>query len=84
MSSSFKRKDIEPFKFKRKHLCAGEGVGSSVSAFLEGATVYEVEYCAYSELRRPIKNQSSAAGKFEVMVNRGRTGVSYSLPTTGT
>ncbi|KAM1369969.1 hypothetical protein ACFX15_039751 [Malus domestica] len=62
----------------------GEGVGSSISAFLEGATVYEVEYCAYSELRRPIKNRSSAAGKFEVMVNRGRTGVSYSLPTSGT
>ncbi|KAM1262722.1 hypothetical protein ACFX13_028486 [Malus domestica] len=62
----------------------GEGVGSSVSAFLEGATVYEVEYCAYLELRRPIKDQSSAAGKFEVIGNRGRTGVSYSLLTSGT
>lgn len=59
----------------------GEGVGSSISSFLEGATVYEAEYCAYSELQRPIfcNDQSSIAGKFEVLTNLGQTGVSYSL-----
>ncbi|XP_050386347.1 uncharacterized protein LOC126802717 [Argentina anserina] len=59
----------------------GEGVGSSITAFLEGATVYEAEYCAYSKLRRPIfcNDQSTTAGKFEVLTNIGQTGVSYSL-----
>lgn len=63
------------------YACAGEGVGSSISSFLEGATVYEAEYCAYSELQRPIfcNDQSSTAGKFEVLTNLGQTGVSYSL-----
>ncbi|ONI22358.1 hypothetical protein PRUPE_2G124000 [Prunus persica] len=59
----------------------GEGVGSSISLFLEGATVYEVNYCAYSELRRPVfdKDQPTTAGKFEVVKNLRQTGLSYSL-----
>ncbi|KAL6124532.1 hypothetical protein ACLB2K_077044 [Fragaria x ananassa] len=57
----------------------GEGVGTSITAFLEGATVYEAEYCAYSKLRRPINDPSPTAGKFEVLTNIGQTGLSYSL-----
>ncbi|KAL6129086.1 hypothetical protein ACLB2K_072439 [Fragaria x ananassa] len=57
----------------------GEGVGTSITAFLEGATVYEAEYCAYSKLRRSINDQSPTAGKFEVLTNIGQTGLSYSL-----
>ncbi|KAK8487865.1 hypothetical protein V6N11_047422 [Hibiscus sabdariffa] len=45
----------------------GEGVGVSISGFLEHTTVVEVEYCAYSELRRSIssKNGLITAGNFE-------------------
>lgn len=58
---------------------AGEGVGVSVSAFLEDTTVIEVDYCAYSELRRPVswKNESFSAGNFEVLTKSGQTGVTY-------
>ncbi|XVE74083.1 hypothetical protein DITRI_Ditri11bG0170700 [Diplodiscus trichospermus] len=57
----------------------GEGVGVSVSGFLEDMTVLEVDYCAYSELRRPIscKNEKFTAGKFEVLTKSGQTGVTY-------
>ena len=33
---------------------SGEGVGVAVSKFMEGVTVYEVEYCAYAVLKRPV------------------------------
>ncbi|KAH7519137.1 hypothetical protein FEM48_Zijuj08G0003900 [Ziziphus jujuba var. spinosa] len=58
----------------------GEGVGVSVSAHKEGVTVYEVQYCAFAELRRPIiinKDQSSTPGNFEVLTQNGQTGISF-------
>ncbi|PKI55055.1 hypothetical protein CRG98_024562 [Punica granatum] len=55
-----------------------EGVGVAVSAFLEGITVYEVDYCTFAQLRRSISSQepSLAAGEFEVL-NPGQTGIRY-------
>lgn len=57
----------------------GEGVGVSVSAFFEGTTVYEVDYCAYSHLRRPIskENKFFNGGNFELLTNISQTGISY-------
>ncbi|KAK8479928.1 hypothetical protein V6N11_014289 [Hibiscus sabdariffa] len=57
----------------------GEGVSVSVSSFLEDITVIEVDYCAYSELRRPVswRNASVTAGNFEVLTKSGHTGVTY-------
>ncbi|KAJ1439483.1 hypothetical protein SESBI_02423 [Sesbania bispinosa] len=57
----------------------GEGVGVALSSFKKGAIVYEVDYCAYVELRRPIfkKDQTFTAGEFEVLTQTGQTGVSY-------
>ncbi|KAK6918631.1 Histidine phosphatase superfamily, clade-1 [Dillenia turbinata] len=57
----------------------GEAVGVAVYAFLKDTSVYEVEYCAYSQLRRSItfgEDQTSTAGNFEV-INRGQTGISF-------
>jgi len=50
----------------------------SISAFLKGATVYEVEYCAYFNLERPIflKDKPFTAGKFELLTNPSQTGIS--------
>nr|XP_043619370.1 uncharacterized protein LOC122591210 [Erigeron canadensis] len=61
----------------------GEGVGSSVSAYTpDHLTVYEVEYCAYSVLKRTIEeNESVAPGEFEVCFNYGHTGV-FTMPST--
>ncbi|KAK3019680.1 hypothetical protein RJ639_004155 [Escallonia herrerae] len=64
----------------------GEGVGVSVSAFLKEVTVYEVEYCAYSHLKRPIifkEDQSFTAGDFEVLI-KGQTGISLCPTSTPT
>lgn len=63
----------------------GEGVGVSVSASLKDVTVYEVDYCAYTELRRPISgdNESFTAGDFEVLTNPVQSGISY-LPASTT
>lgn len=60
---------------------AGEGVGVALSSFKKGAEVYEVDYCGYVELRRPIfkKDQSFTLGEFEVLTHSGQTGVSYSI-----
>lgn len=46
-------------------------------------TVYEVDYCAYTQLRRPIfiQNKSLKTGEFQVLMNHGQTGVSY-LPAS--
>ncbi|XP_016182750.1 uncharacterized protein LOC107624806 [Arachis ipaensis] len=54
----------------------GEGVGVALSSFKKGTTVYEVDYCGYVELRRPIfkKDQSFVAGEFEVT---GQTAVNF-------
>ncbi|KAJ4727234.1 Phosphoglycerate mutase family protein [Melia azedarach] len=61
----------------------GEAVGVAVSAFLKDVTVYEVDYCAYAELRRPIsiKNESFSAGDFEVLINPAQTGIQF-LPSS--
>ena len=61
---------------------SGEGVGVSVSSFLEDITVDAVEYCAYSQLRRHVfhKNKSFTAGEFEVLTHNGRTGIGYKIP----
>lgn len=55
----------------------------AVSAFLNNATVYEVDYCAYVELKRPIfkEGQCFTTGEFEVLTRSGQTGVSYILPS---
>lgn len=58
----------------------GEGVGVSISAFMKDATVYEVDYCAFSHSRRPIffgNNESFTAGNFQVLTKHGQTGISY-------
>ncbi|KAJ6940164.1 hypothetical protein NC651_006333 [Populus alba x Populus x berolinensis] len=57
----------------------GEGVGVSVSAFLKDISVYEVEYCAYSQLRRSLvhEKKSFTAGEFEVLTHNGQSGISY-------
>ncbi|KAM3733260.1 hypothetical protein ACB098_11G121800 [Castanea mollissima] len=57
----------------------GEGVGVAVSTFMKDTTVYAVEYCAYTELRRPIfhKDHSFTAGNFEVLTHNGKTGIEY-------
>jgi broad specificity phosphatase PhoE len=64
----------------------GEGVGVAVSTSLEDATVYDVEYCGYVELRRKIsyENESFTAGNFEVSRNPTQTGISYSPSTNST
>ncbi|KAE9611229.1 hypothetical protein Lal_00012006 [Lupinus albus] len=57
----------------------GEGVGVALTSFKKGFIVYEVEYCGYVELRRPVfkKDRSFTAGEFEVLTNAGQTGVGY-------
>ncbi|GMY23322.1 His_Phos_1 domain-containing protein [Fagus crenata] len=63
----------------------GEGVGVAVSTFLKDTTVYEVDYCAYTELRRSIfeKDQSFTAGNFEVLTHNAKTGIRFtSSPVT--
>ncbi|XP_044491599.1 uncharacterized protein LOC123215523 isoform X2 [Mangifera indica] len=59
----------------------GEAVGIAVSAFAKDKTVYEVDYCAYVELKRPVesKNDSFTTGDFEVHTDHGKTGVSYAV-----
>lgn len=61
---------------------SGEGVGVSVSAFLKDISVYEVDYCAYSQLRRSVvhEKKSFTAGEFEVLTHNGRTGIGYKIP----
>lgn len=57
----------------------GEGVGVIFSSFKTGAMVYEVDYCGYVQLRRPIikKGQSFTTGEFEVVNHNGQTGVNF-------
>jgi hypothetical protein len=78
-SSIFQRKQPPSSELLLNCVYAGEGVGVAVSAFKKDVTVYEVDYCAYTELRRPIvhKDQSFTAGSFEVLTRNGQNGVSF-------
>jgi hypothetical protein len=78
-SSIFQRKQPPSSELLLNCVYAGEGVGVAVSAFKKDVTVYEVDYCAYTELRRPIvhKDQSFTAGSFEVLTRSGQNGVSF-------
>ncbi|PSS35937.1 Ubiquitin-associated and SH3 domain-containing protein [Actinidia chinensis var. chinensis] len=58
----------------------GEGVGVAFSTFMKDVTVYEVEYCAYSHLRRSISvgdKNSFTAGDFENLIPKGQIGIRY-------
>jgi len=57
----------------------GEGVGVAFSSFENEVEVYEVDYCGYVQLRRPIfkKDQSFIAGEFEAILHNGQTGIKY-------
>jgi hypothetical protein len=46
---------------------------------LKDISVYEVEYCAYSQLRRSVvhEKKSFTAGEFEVLTHNGQSGISY-------
>ncbi|XP_062073239.1 uncharacterized protein LOC133777574 isoform X1 [Humulus lupulus] len=63
----------------------GEGVGVAVSEFMKGVSVYEVEYCAYALLKRPIFNRDDlyTAGEFQIETHKGHTGIRY-LPLATT
>lgn len=56
-----------------------EGVWVSVTACAKGASVDSIDYCAYSELRRPIfnNNGSITAGNFDMLTLSGQTGINY-------
>ncbi|PON70224.1 Histidine phosphatase [Trema orientale] len=56
----------------------GEGVGVAVSTFMEGVTVYEVDYCAHALLKRPVfyRDESYSRGEFQVP-QKGLSGVRY-------
>ncbi|KFK35250.1 hypothetical protein AALP_AA5G260300 [Arabis alpina] len=58
----------------------GEGVGTSFSTFYKDTTVYEVDYCAYVELRRKVTNEdgSAKAGEYEVVLSHGQAGIRFS------
>lgn len=72
-------------KFPQENvLCVthGEGVGVSVSALKEDTHVYAVDYCAYSHAQRTIFSCSADgldAGKFEVLIESGQSGILYNL-----
>ncbi|XP_057492310.1 uncharacterized protein LOC130777884 isoform X2 [Actinidia eriantha] len=58
----------------------GEGVGVAFSTFMKDVTVYEVEYCAYSHLRRSISvgdKNSFTSGDFENLIPKGQIGIRY-------
>ncbi|KAA3471236.1 Phosphoglycerate mutase family protein [Gossypium australe] len=57
----------------------GEGVGVSISGFLEHTTVVEVEYCGNAELKRLMtcKNGSTTTGNFLVLTKSGQSGITY-------
>ncbi|KAI4370340.1 hypothetical protein MLD38_018703 [Melastoma candidum] len=62
----------------------GEGVGVSVSTFMKDVTVYEVEYCAYSGLRRSVSLEGKGSvihGNFKFFINPSQTGIRY-LPNS--
>ncbi|KAL8137831.1 hypothetical protein V2J09_003832 [Rumex salicifolius] len=58
----------------------GEGVGSSVTSFVDGAVVYEVNYCAYAHARRHIlvdETKTHKAGRFELVTATDETGIKF-------
>lgn len=63
----------------------GEGVGVSVSTFLKGAVVYEVNYCAYSHAKRHItfgESESFTAENFQLQTAPEKTGILYYTSST--
>jgi hypothetical protein len=58
----------------------GEGVGTTFSTFYKDTTVYEVDYCAYVELRREVTGQDGSvkAGEYEVVLSHGQAGIRFS------
>ncbi|KAF8081376.1 hypothetical protein N665_0890s0014 [Sinapis alba] len=58
----------------------GEGVGTTFSTFYKDTTVYEVDYCAYVELRREVssKDGSVETGEYEVVLSHGQAGIRFS------
>lgn len=58
----------------------GEGVGTTFSTFYRDTTVYEVDYCAYVELRREVssKDGSVETGEYEVVLSHGQAGIRFS------
>ncbi|KAH9603046.1 hypothetical protein KSS87_006281 [Heliosperma pusillum] len=58
----------------------GEGVGTSVSTFMKDADVYEVNYCAYSHVRRTInfdESESYTSGDFQLLTVPHKTGIGF-------
>ncbi|KAL9245252.1 hypothetical protein vseg_018926 [Gypsophila vaccaria] len=63
----------------------GEGVGTSVSTFMKDADVYEVNYCAYSHVRRSIdfgEGGSYTAGSFQLLTVPHITGIGFLTQTS--
>lgn len=59
----------------------GAGVSVSVSAFVKNTTVHDVEYCAFSQLKRTVslgKDNTFISGNFEAFLPEGETGIRYS------
>lgn len=65
-------------------LFAAEGVASAVSLYAKDAgMVYEVDYCAYSQLQRPVvfgENQSFTAGEI-IGHPEGQVGMKFKKDT---
>jgi hypothetical protein len=66
-------------------LLAGEAVGSSVACFGTGVEVYDVEYCAYSLLKRQAEGEGeseSGESLLKLLTDRSgpTTGIHYLLP----
>lgn len=53
-------------------------MGVALSAFMENAVVYEVEYCGYVHLERRVRLRPDGegdVGEFKVVSHNGKTGV---------
>ncbi|CAN8280227.1 unnamed protein product [Cochlearia groenlandica] len=57
----------------------GEGVGTTFSTFYKDTTVYEVDYCAYVELRREVSSEDGSVktGDYEVVLSHGQAGIRF-------
>ncbi|KAL0714879.1 hypothetical protein Bca4012_021858 [Brassica carinata] len=59
----------------------GEGLDTTFSTFFKDATVHEVDYCAYVELRREVSSKDGdivETGEYEVVLSHGQTGIRFS------
>ncbi|KAF8110804.1 hypothetical protein N665_0079s0116 [Sinapis alba] len=58
----------------------GEGLDTIFSNFFKDATVHEVDYCAYVELRREVSSKDGdvETGEYEVVLSHGQTGIRFS------